>query len=52
MLTASAVLAGAGVGSNLLTGYVNYKNKKTYYTGKKTLNVIYSPVKIHQSPAV
>ena len=28
MLTAAAVLGGAAVGSNLLTGYLNYKNQK------------------------
>ena len=28
MITSAAVLGGAAVGSNLLTGYLNYKNQK------------------------
>ena len=28
MITAAAVLGGAAVGSNLLTGYLNYKNQQ------------------------
>ena len=30
MITAAAALGGAEVGSNLLTGYLNYKTNKTY----------------------
>ena len=48
MITAAAVLGGAAVGSNLLTGYLNYKNQKILYHGKKIYNVIYLPVRTHQ----
>ena len=35
MLTAAAVLGGAAVGSNLLTGYLNYKNQKDTLSWQK-----------------
>ena len=37
MLTAAAVLSGATVGSNLLTGYLNYKNQKDTLAWQKDL---------------
>ena len=37
MLTAAAVLGGAAVGSNLLTGYLNYKNQKDTLNWQKDL---------------
>ena len=37
MLTAAAVLAGAGVGSNLLTGYLNYQQQKDTLAWQKDL---------------
>ena len=37
MLTAAAVLGGATVGSNLLTGYLNYKNQKDTLHWQKDL---------------
>jgi len=37
MLTSSAVLGGAQVGSNLLTGYLNYKNQKDVLKWQKDL---------------
>ena len=35
MLTAAAVLAGASVGSNLLTGYLNYEQQKDVLAWQK-----------------
>lgn len=37
MLTAATVLGGAAVGSNLLTGYLNYKNQKDTLNWQKDL---------------
>ena len=37
MITAAAVLGGAAVGSNLLTGYLNYKNQKDTLNWQKDL---------------
>jgi len=53
MLTTAAVLGGASVGSNLLTGYLKImKTKKTHYTGRKILNATYLNAKIQQSLVV
>ena len=52
MLTSAAVLAGVGtgvgIGTNLLTGYLNYNNQKDTLAWQKIYNVIYLHVRTHQ----